>query len=363
MNKYKKIAYFIPIPFKDTGNITKYFIEKSELFFLYLYPPSYRNQPSKIEVYKNGKLIKSESIWIYKGENKLLIHFFYIFFYLYFCFKYKFYNTVILFYFPLFLFLSSFLSFFLKNTYIFWIWDYFPVNIGSIKIYNKIVSYYNKHIKYVIYLSPTLRNVYGLNFKNNLFRKTISFGIRDVKIIRKPIKNLIGYIGNLRQGQGLEFLLRIVRNNKQLKIQLIGEGELRKELEFYVRKFKLSSRVIFLGFVNNEKLINIVNKWEVAVAPYDMGKENPTYYTDAGKIKLYVEFEIPIIMTKLSYFYKQIVKYSAGIGINLTEQSFLLGLLEIRKNYKKYSKGVLKLKSENEYNKYYDKKFKFLKEI
>lgn len=359
---YKKIAYFTPIPFHYSGRIVEYFIKNTEDFYLYLYTPSYKNQPSLFEHYRKGKLLESEELWLYRGNNKVFIHIFYFYYYIYILSKYKIRDSYIIFHFPIFLFFNSIIGFFTKNTYVFWIWDYFPNHHGIMKYYNMLVKHYNDSLKHAIYLSPAIRNVYNSKkpVKKNEFDGVITLGLKNIKVTRKPIKNMIGYIGNLRHGQGLEFLLDVVKKNPKLKLQIAGEGYLKQTLEDYIEKNKLQKHVEILGFVEKEKLSAIMSKWEVGAAPYATGKENPIYYTDAGKIKVYVQYEIPVIMTRVSYFYKELIKYNAGIGINLTTKSFVEALLKIQKHYRSYTKGVVSLKKINQFEPYYHKRFTFL---
>jgi hypothetical protein len=360
MRRYKKIAYCTPTTYKDVGGIIEYFINNTQDFYLYLYPPSYNNQPSLLIYYKYGKVIKSEKIWIYKGGNKILIHLFYYLFYLYFLVKYKINHAYILFHFPIFLLFGSVIELTTSNKYVFWIWDYFPNPKGIMKAYNSFVFYYNSKLKYVIYLSPEIEKIYNLEKNSNKFRQIVSLGIKNIRLIRKPTKNVIGYIGNLRPGQGLEFLLDIIKSNKNLKLQLIGDGPLKSELEESIKENHLGSRVDLFGFIDNEHIINIVNKWKVAVAPYAPSLDSPVHYADPSKIKLYIQYEMPVIMTRVSHFYKELVRYRAGIAIDLNSKSFVHALKTINGNYKEYSRGVIGLKKKHLYDSYYRNKFRFL---
>jgi hypothetical protein len=342
------------------GDIADYFIRNSEEFFLYLYPPSYRNKPSLFQYYKKGVLVNTTNIFIYRGNNKTVIHFFYYFLFLYLLIKYRIHHAFIIFHFPIFLFFNSLVSILTFNKYVFWLWDYFPGSTPLMKIHNKLVDHYNNNLKYVIYLSPSLEKMYTRKNSPNKLRRTISLGIKNIKVSRKPVKNLLGYVGNLRPGQGVEFLLDVIKKNKKFRLQLIGDGPSRKELEEYVVKNKIEKYVQFLGFVENKKMTNIIKRWEVAVAAYTPGKKVPAYYTDLGKLKLYVQYEIPILTSGVSYFYKEIVKYMAGRVIVLDYKNFLKEHAIIQNNYDKYCKGVSILKKAHLADSYYKERFNFI---
>lgn len=364
MFRYKKIAYVTVIPFKDTGNIVEYFAKNSQEFYLYLFPPSYKNQPSQFSYFNKGNEIMTEKLWWYKGNNKILIHVFYYIYYIHILSKYRITNTYIIFYFPLYLLLNSFISFLTGNKFVFWIWDYFPVKSRVMNIYNTLVKHYNDSLQYVLYLSPNLKKIYTSSFVQSKekegIREVVSFGIKEVEIIGKVNSNTVGYIGNLRPGQGLEFILDAVKENPELYVEFVGDGPLRDELNRLVKEYRITKRVTFHGFVTNEQLLGIVAKWEVAIAPYIPTKDNPTMYTEPGKIKLYIELGLPVIMTKVSYIYKELVKYNAGVVIDFEYKSFAKALRTIQKNYSQYKLGVKKLKEDNQFEIYYRKKFRFL---
>lgn len=360
MHTYKKVAYLVVSTFQDTGSVVEYFISRTKEFYLYIFPPSYKNKPTIIKYYKNGKLSASEEIWFYKGNNKIIIHVLYFVYYIYFILKFRITHTYILFYFPIFLFLNSIISLFTANKYVFWIWDYFPTNSKVIKLYNRIVEHYNNNLRFVLYLSPLLFKLYNhkqFKSKKNRIRNIISFGIKDRDIINKKQNNVIGYIGNLRTGQGLESLLKIVKNNSELTLHIIGEGPLRKQIVNDINLNRLSHRVMLHGFLSNDELITIASKWDVAVALYDHGKDNPTFYTDPGKIKLYLELGLPVIMTRVSYIYKQLLFYNAGEVYDAHKETFTEVLKKIQNNYPSYIKGVNKFKSTILFDSYYNKKF------
>lgn len=360
MRKYDKIAYLTVIPFKDTGNVVEYFIKNSNEFYLYLFPPSYKNQPTEFLIYKNGKLFEKDKFWFYKGNNKLLIHIFYYLYFLLCLFKYRVRDTFIIFYFPLYLFLNAQISLVTRNKYIFWIWDYFPTKSKVMDTYNKLVLHYNNHLQYVMYLSPNLKKIYSNRSRSSSVREVVSFGIKDRKIVKKVKHNVLGYIGNLRPGQGIEFLIDVAKQNNKITVEFIGDGPLRAELEHIVAKNKLTKRVLFHGFVNNDELLGIVSRWQIAVAPYIPSKDNPTIYTEPGKIKLYIELGLPVIMTKVSYIYKDLLKYNAGLAIDYKYASLIDAITIIQKSYSKYRAGVALYKKDNLFETYYNKKFKFL---
>ncbi len=174
----------------------------------------------------------------------------------------------------------------------------------------------------------------------------------------------MGYVGVLRHGQGTEIIFDALQKNPKLRLEIIGEGPLFKTLKGEVKKRNLSGRVVFWGLIQDEKkVIDIIKRWEVALAPYDPHNSNMTYYTEPSKIKFYLEYGIPIVMTKVTHMAPQIDKYNAGISINYTADDLLHAIEKIQKNHTAYATGVQKLAHKYNYIPLYNKAFKFLTTI
>jgi len=102
---------------------------------------------------------------------------------------------------------------------------------------------------------PTIKN------KLHYIRNGVDINeIEDVKEIANEIESLksegyfvIGYIGRLIPGKGLDILLKAVAKYSEPHwiVVIIGEGELLSELKSMVQEFNISKQVIFLGFRPN----------------------------------------------------------------------------------------------------------------
>lgn len=122
--------------------------------------------------------------------------------------------------------------------------DYIIVMTQSAKkLYNKSLDNYNKFSK-VLYVPNMIDEVTqnSSNLTNNQF---ISIGrLEEVKDIRSLI-NMFNIL---------------CKDNNKLKLDVIGDGSQRNELEDLVKKLNLSNNISFLGRLNkeqiNEKLLN-----------------------------------------------------------------------------------------------------------
>ena len=354
---YSKVAYCSVKHTQNTGGISKYFIENSNHFYLYIYPSSYKNEPSFFAYYLNGILIDSKNKFFYRGKSKMLINLFYLINFFYFILIFKINNTDIIVNYPFLLFFSGFQSFFTKNRIIFWIWDYFPSKSGTMKFYHLLVNWYKRRVNRVVFLSSDLKKIYCPETSED---DVITFGVLNKKVKRMPQKNLIGFLGSMKPGSGIESVIDAMVINKNIKLEIIGEGSSRQDVEKYVRKMRVNNRVFFYGFLRDNQLEKIISRWAIGMAIYDVSKESITHFTDPSKVKFYIENEIPIVMSKISYFQKVLPRAGAGIVIKPTAESIISAIKAINKDYEKYAKGVVLLKKELDYSKKYENNFEFL---
>lgn len=113
---------------------------------------------------------------------------------------------------------------------------------------------------------------------------------------------IIGYVGRLAYGKGLEYLLKEFRKFEEkipnAKLLIIGDGELREFLTKYVKDNSLVDKVIFTGYQKN--VINYYSLIDVYVIPSFSESTNLTLLeamnagvtavsSDAGGLKEIIE--------------------------------------------------------------------------
>lgn len=353
---------------RNTGNLEEYFIKRTKRFYLYLFPLTYVEKESRLIYYENGKKIYEKTFFWYRGRNKILKTAFY---YIYHCYIVLFIipsHTVIITYQVLFCLFNKIFNLIKKSIYVFCVGDYFPerTNISS-KLYHWLVSFYNNRLDYILYPSEKLREAYTTNNQSSLkYRDIIPYGIKKLQFKKNPIKNLLGYVGNLRPGQGIELIFEVLHKNKDLELEIIGSksSSMMQQLTKLTKKLAIEKRVKFLGFLPNEKdIIAVVKRWQMGLAPYYPDPKNLSFYAEPSKIKFYLQYKLPVIMTKITSLYVELEKFNAGISIDYSNKLLIQAIRKIQKNSNVFLTGVDKLIDIYEYNDLYDKKFKFVRNI
>lgn len=363
--KYGNILLFSIPSTLTTGHFNDYFIANSKNLYLFLLPLSTQEPEIKLFHFHQGKKKSQRSFFLYQGRNKILRYIFFYLYYLYVIIKVLPPKTIVLATTPQYCFLSGFFDFLKSIKIVYHVGDYYPGAKGLMRIYQWLINYYNKRMKYVVYCSPLLESLLRTGQKKaDGNRDFWVFGIKRRRIKKITEPNLLGYIGVLRDGQGLEIIFEALKRNTELKLEIMGDGPLFQNLKETSSKFGLSSRIKFWGLVQEEKkIIAIVKRWQIGLAPYDPSIFNMTLYGDPSKIKFYLEYKLPVIMTKITYLHKEIEKYNAGITIDYSTASLMQAVSKIQKNYDYFLAGVDKLIDRYEYTSLYDKQFEFFRNI
>jgi len=103
---------------------------------------------------------------------------------------------------------------------------------------------------------------------SNLFKPNLDTEIRSKFKIEGP---LVLYVGRLWYNKGVHLLLLafklVAQKIKDAKLLIVGDGPLRNELVNVTRRLNLSSKVIFVGEVDNKELPKYYNSCDVFALP------------------------------------------------------------------------------------------------
>ena len=362
--RYKNIIFTIHESIKNLGNFRNYLIENTEYLITFHFSHGYLPKPSYAEIYERGKMVLRREFPRYKGNmNIIKLGLRYIYFQ-YVIYKYGRRNSFVIVENPIFCIFNVLPSLIKKAKFMFWVGDYFPNHTGFMWFYNKIADFYNKTLKYVIYISPPVYEVYRTRSpqKEGQFRKIISIGIRkrSDKLRSTKTRPILGFIGVIREQQGLDLAINFVKQYN-FSFEVIGDGYKREYYEKLAHKLGVDDKVKFYGFVDDPS--PIFARWRAGLALYVNAVTNVSKYCEPVKIKDYLEYGLPVVTTRTTYMSEEIKKFKAGEVIDETVESLREAVEKINKNYKDYKAGVDKIVKKYEYKKWYDNKFKFLTEI
>lgn len=125
--------------------------------------------------------------------------------------------------------------------------------------------------------------------------------LRNFNNSLNPNKKSIGFIGILKNEQGLKLAIEAVSYLKQkginITLEIIGPGE-RGHLDKYAKMMGIKENVVFHGFIKDEKEIeSIFSRCICGLALFDYSKKNYSYYTWSSKVGFYLECMLPVVAT------------------------------------------------------------------
>lgn len=358
--KYKSVYLVLSEPLKRAGNVYDYFMDNSDTFIFFSFPLGFSTSYSYVEIYKKRELKQTIFFDFYSGSNNKIKFLFYYFYFNYVLIKYAPQGTWVLSNFPTF-FIFNFVFKFLKRVkFIFWIGDYYPSRKFPVIMYHLLVEYLNKSLKYILYVSPPLEKIYAEK-RGNKFKKLVTFGFgRNNRQIsdQKKSKIVLGFIGIIRDQQGLDLTFNYIKNSQNVVIEVVGNGYMLNHYKSLASKLGINKKVKFLGHVDD--IESIFRKWHIGLALYENVPSNLSLYCEPTKIKNYLSYGLPVITTKTTYFGSEVKKNRAGEVIDEDVDSLSKAIRKINANYNEYLNGVNRLNHKYEFNKWYDDKFAFI---
>lgn len=360
--RYKNIFMYASLQF--CGHIEEYFASHTEKLVLYIVMPRLKNRGNLLRIYKAGKLIDEKKVW--SSDNIFLYYISWYIHYLKFIFSYfsRDEKFVVLSSHPISFFGMTLQKLFRPNLrFAYWIGDYFPpVNI-SLRLFEKLKKYYHDRVELNYYLSDTINKILNEGIvMDNKWKKTIMWGVKPIITRKRDVKGQLNilFVGLVKEGQGIEVLLSFLAKHPSYTLKIIGicRDELFTKYQALIEKHRLDDRVFFPNkFYSDTELMELAKTCHVGVAVYDVGPLNATFYTDPGKVKAYVEFGLPLVMTNTSAIALYIRRYHCGEVINSNENDLNSALIKIHRNYPEYLEGLKKFISHFYFENYYKKRF------
>lgn len=253
---------------------------------------------------------------------------------------------------------------------VFWVWDYYPPNHQSkiITLVRKIYWYFDKwsttSSDRVVFINKRLldlRKSIGVVSKQANY-PVISIGTDYFDVRVREAKNIVlGFIGVVKRSQGLDVIFDnadiIFKNFPEARFEIIGSGP---EEEYFRNKAKNTSLpVIFHGYFAGDGFDKAFKNCTIGIAPYQPDSSNVSHYGDAGKVKLYLSLGLPVIITDVFTFSKEVEKNKAGVIIRYGNSEDLIGAIKkIMSDYKTYQKNALALGRKFYYKNIYPEMFK-----
>ena len=162
--------------------------------------------------------------------------------------------------------LSSFLSLNKKANRKTIAWEHVTYQTGGI-LFNDILRRYYKNLKGVVCINSPAINYYQKFNKTYFIPNIIGEPFENQPEINFEKKeNLISFVGRLDREKNVISLLEIFKEANipsDWKLQIIGDGNEKNNLEKFVEENQLKNRVIFHGTKNSNEILELLRKSKI----------------------------------------------------------------------------------------------------
>jgi len=184
----------------------------------------------------------------------------------------------------------------------------FPHLTCSYTVCDSISEYYQN--KYNIHMD-VIRNVpYYRQLKD-----------REIKI-SFPNQKIILYQGALNTGRGLEWVLEAMPYVINGILVIIGDGDIRQELEVLTKTLQIEEKVVFLGKIEAEKLYEYTPSAAIGLCLLEK-KGLSYYYALPNRIFDYLQTGVPVLATRFPEIVNIVETYNTGVLIDHYEPMYL----------------------------------------
>lgn len=224
--------------------------------------------------------------------------------------------------------LSSFLALNKKASKKTIAWEHVTYQTGGILFKDTLRKYY-KNLKGIVCInSPAIEHYKQYNktyFIPNIIGEPFE---NQPEISLENKENLISFVGRLDREKNAIALLEIFKESKihtDWKLQIIGDGSERKNLEQFVEKNQLQDRVIFYGTKTSEEILKLLRRSKI-FGFTSLKEALPTVLLEA------MFCGNAIISYNCNYGPSDIVKNNSGFLIDVNNKEDFIQKLEMLTN-------------------------------
>lgn len=364
MNTYRYDTIFLYASLQSVGHTIEYFSKHTRKLIVFIIMPRVNGLPNLLREYRDGVLVSeipvpsSTNIFLY-----YLLWFWYHHVFIYTRISMK-DRAFVLAGHPIAFFTMDIVRVVKKVTFAYWIGDYFPPVHWSLRAFEWVKRKIHDRVPITYYLSDTLNKTYNGSLMRAASHRTVMWGVAAGASSGSamPKAFTILFVGVIRPSQGIETILSYVRDHADVRISILGSCEVAfyAHLKDLIKKYGIAKRVSFPNrFVSDDELVSLASSHHVGIALYEKGAHTATHYTDPGKVKTYIELDLPVIMTDTSAIAPFIRRFGAGIVIE-NELELPSAFDRMKRSYASYQKGLKRFAAHFSYEKYYAQAFKAL---
>jgi glycosyltransferase involved in cell wall biosynthesis len=185
------------------------------------------------------------------------------------------------------------------------------------KIWGRLEALMLPHIKYSYTVSHSIAAEY--NRKYNINMKVIrnlplklSGKVESSVVLSKNHEKIVLYQGSLNMGRGLEMAIKAIQYTSNVKLIIIGKGQIENELKQLSVSLGLTDCVVFPGRLSPDDLVQYTIQADLGISLEEKLGLN-YYYALPNKLFDYIQAGIPVLVSDLPEMSAIVNHYQIGL--------------------------------------------------
>jgi len=179
------------------------------------------------------------------------------------------------------------------------------------------------------------REKYGYFNRNQYNYKIIPLGIDTSNFVSKPINEQnrysLVYCGVISRYHMLDLLFEVIQDLKKdfsnIRLNLIGSGPDEAYFKESAKKMNLQSTIVFHGFVEEGDRFTALMSDNILGIAFYRNEENFMKYTEPAKVKYYLSFGVPAIVSKVPMIASELDEKKVCFAVN-NEKEEIAGIIK-----------------------------------
>jgi glycosyltransferase involved in cell wall biosynthesis len=188
---------------------------------------------------------------------------------------------------------------------------------GVQKIWEWLESAMVPHLQYAYTVSSAIaaayQKKYGITMKvirNLPFRRDLITKPSDLQ--EKERDKIIIYQGSLNMGRGLEQVIRAIQYTHNIRLIIIGKGDVENKLKQLALSLGLMDRITFSGRISPERLFDYTVQADLGISlEEDLGLNYR--FSLPNKVFDYIQAGVPVLVSNLPEVKALVEKYDVGM--------------------------------------------------
>ncbi len=202
-------------------------------------------------------------------------------------------------------------------------------------IYQRLDKFSAQKSNYNWFLSQNMipiRKTQGID-ESRMFWVPSSIPIANLPRIKRVASHTLVFLGVINDKNGVGILPEIINEVRKkvpdVRLDIMGEGDMKQELQKKVKILGLTHHVRFLGNVEFQEFKDLLTYYRAGVVTYKYSTVNLIPTSDSMKMRVYLAAGLPVVITKGFIFSDEVEKNHLGFAVRYDAKEFAEKLMEI----------------------------------